>query len=652
MQEYICYGKIYIKSGVTDMHVKVAAATPKIQVANCDYNADRIIELMERAQEDSVQLLCLPELCITGSTCGDLFLQPVLIDSAKAALQKLLDASLDINMVIVVGLPLEYDEKLYSFAAVFSRRQLLGLVPKTIAYNHFDAYRWREKLTFQWQNNDIPMGVDMLFEISPGINLGVRVDEYQGVTGANIVAAITAAQERVGLAHHRRRVAKIHSRTCGYVRANAGYGESTTDKVFSGHNIIAHGGEILHESLPFGDGWVVADIKIAAKINAPPQTTLIKATHSCITESTITKGSMQLPTMQEPSPYSCSLTDPHPFITVCSNPAEALNIQAAALAKRLQHTNSQTAVIGISGGLDSCLALLVTVRAFAFINKPVSEIAAVTLPCFGTTAQTKSNAHALCNALGITCREIDITVSVTAHLQEIDHPLNKHDTVYENAQARMRTMVLMNLANQQNGIVIGTGSLSELALGWATYNGDHMSMYAVNAGVPKTLVRHLVEYVAENPERLLPPTQLQTTTSIGEVYDLPPQSVAALKKVLENILATKVTPELLPTPQNTEDLIGPYELHDFFIYHMLVKYRHPEEIFTQAKSAFPKYSPEEILRRLKTFYKRFFSQQFKRSCLPDGPQVVNISLSPRTGFKMPSDASAAAWLTRIDAISP
>jgi len=611
------------------MRIKVAAATPKIQVADCDYNADRILELMSRARDNGVQLLCLPELCITGSTCGDLFWQPVLIDSAKAALQKLVDASRDMNMVVVAGLPLEYDEKLYSFAAVFSRGQILGFVPKTIAYDHFDAYRWQEKLTFRFNGKDIPMGVDMLFEISPGIKLGVRVDEYQSVADANIVAAITATQERVELAHRRRRMAKTHSCTCGYIRANAGYGESTTDKVFSGHNIIAHSGEILCESPPFGSGWAIAEIEVATGYSRQPQ----------VAGATTTDNPGQLPVQ--------SNHDPHPFISACKKPAEALNIQAAALAKRLQHTNSQTAVIGISGGLDSCLALLVTVRAFAIVGKPLAEITAVTLPCFGTTAQTKSNAHALCNALGVACREIDITASVTTHLQEINHPISKHDTVYENAQARMRTMVLMNLANQQNGIVIGTGSLSELALGWATYNGDHMSMYAVNVGVPKTLVRHLVEYVAENPaERLFIPSSLAHFMEQG-FY--PTQNYNELKKVLKSILATKVTPELLPTPQNTEDLIGSYELHDFFIYHTLMRNRSPEEIFAQAKIAFHgKYPAEEILCRLKTFYTRFFSQQFKRNCLPDGPQVVGISLSPRSGFKMPSDASAAAWLARLD----
>ena len=550
-----------------DNTIRIATATPKIEVANCCYNTQQIIEVMKMANARQVQLLCLPELCITGATCGDLFLQPTLINAAKTALYKLIDASKDMDMAIVVGLP----------TLVIAKGKLLGEAP-TICKNIRGC----------------------TFAIGPAAH------------SADIPHIIVSNSSENELAddsiYWRRAAAMDMSANCIYVQTSAGLGESTTDKVFSGRNIIAHNGKILAESPQFANGWAMADVAWQP---------------ICHCEET------GLPRFARNDMVCSNDSVPHPFISMCPNPEDAIQIQAVGLSKRISHTNS-TAVIGISGGLDSCLALLVTVRAYQFLKKPVSEIVAVTMPCYGTTAHTKNNAHALCAALGIPCREIDITASVAQHLHDIGHPPGQFDVVFENAQARMRTMVLMNIANQINGFVVGTGSLSELALGWATYNGDHMSMYAVNAGVPKTLVRHLVEHIANTCAK------------------------DDLKKVLESILATKVSPELLPAScgeitQITEELVGPYELHDFFIYHALVKRHEPKEILALAETAFDgKYSGQQILHWLRTFYRRFFSQQFKRNCLPDSPQVVPLSFSPRTGLQMPSDASAELWLKELE----
>ena len=618
-----------------DDYIRVAAATPKIEVANCDYNADRIIELMKRAQAERVHLLCLPELCITGATCGDLFLQPTLIKSAKEALFKIVEASeaMDTDMVTVVGLPLEHEGRLYNAAAVILRGYILGYVPKTNVSKPF-----LELPEYIVHDDGIPYATNVLFncieaknfkfaiEIGTDLLMPIPPSTRHVMKGANIIVNIAATSEFVGKQDFRRNIVTAHSARlgCGYIYANAGYGESTTDAVFAGHSIIAENGVVLQESPPFGDGWIVTEIDLAAlaharKMGLPP---VKMEAYSYLPFSAPFMQAARCKTLTRK-------IDPLPF---AKGAEEALAIQAAGLAKRIAHTNS-TAVIGISGGLDSCLALLVTVRAYQLLGRPISEIVAVTLPCFGTTSHTKNNAHRLCEALGVHCREIDITASVSQHLKDINHPLDKHDIVFENAQARMRTYVLMDLANQANGLVIGTGSLSELALGWATYNGDHMSMYAVNAGVPKTLVRHMVEHIADT----------------GDDVDL--------KKVLNSILATKVSPELLPAQngeisQITEDLVGPYVLHDFFIYHTLRFCRRPRAIFYLAQLAFDgKYSAKEILHWQKIFYRRFFSQQFKRSCLPDGPQVVEVSLSPRSGFQIPSDASGEAWLRELDEIN-
>ena len=607
--------------------IRIAAATPKIKVANCNHNTALIIELMKKADAQQVQLLCLPALCITGATCGDLFLQPTLINAAHAALNKLVESSKNMNMVIIVGLPTKNCDALHNSTAVLSKGEILSIAE---------------------DGAQLPV----VCENIRGATFAVLLGNAEYSAGIPQIFVNPSAKNEVVGGFSKIDAAKHLS--CGgtYVQACAGLGESTTDMVFAGRNIIAQDGEILAESPPFGDGWAVADVGLCEsdeqlsldKGHARVSPVIAGLTRNLQVESPrldctcanseklgFANSAIKIAGQARNDKSNCAdkINDsPHPFISLCTDPEHALQIQTAGLATRLSHTNG-TAVIGISGGLDSCLALLVTARAYRSIGRPVSDIVAVTLPCYGTTTHTKNNAHALCAALGIPCREIDITASVALHLQDIGHPPGQFDVVFENAQARMRTMVLMNIANQVNGLVIGTGSLSELALGWATYNGDHMSMYAVNAGVPKTLVRHLVEHVAKT-------------------------STAQLKKVLESILATKVSPELLPAPdgeivQITEELVGPYELHDFFIYHALVAHRPPKEILSLATVAFAgKYPHDVILHWLRTFYRRFFSQQFKRNCLPDSPQVVPLSFSPRVGLHMPSDACAELWLAELE----
>ena len=551
-------------------YIRVAAATPTIKVADPAYNAQEILGLMRKAENEGVQLLVLPELCITGSTCGDLFLQDTLLDAAEEAINFL--AAESKNTMVVLGLPTRQNNNM---TAVIYQGQVLACVPKN------------EATIFQC--NDFTFATEM-------------------DVCATIIVSLNANSETIGKADQRRNTAVVKSDTCGYIYANAGHGESTGDAVFSGHNLICELGELLSESPPFGEGWAVSEIDISA----------IDYEQRCAGLTTSNDANIVHFSMET----SCeTLTRPisvDPFMpqnkkaAVCE---EILNIQAAGLKKRMEYTGCKKAVIAVSGGLDSTLALLSIARV-------TKEIEAITMPCFGTTMRTKNNAHALCEALGIPCREIDITQSVTQHLNDIDHK-SKTDIVYENAQARMRMYVPMNVANQVDGLVIGTGSLSELALGWATYNGDHMSMYALNVGIPKTIVRHIVEYLADNAS-------------------------PALSAVLIDILDTPVSPELLPN-QITEELVGPYELHDFFIYHMLRHGKSPKHIFQLACLAFDK-DPQVILKWLKVFYSRFFTQQYKRSCLPDGPRVGVVNLSPREGWRMPSDAVGAAWMRELESL--
>jgi len=637
---------------VFDRYIRVAAATPAIKVADCAYNAAQILELIKKADQEQVKLLCLPELCITGYTCGDLFLQDTLLDAAKDALHYLIKESADYNVLVVAGFPLAHGNNLYNAAAAFCKGQLLGFVPKTHHSNDEGLIESRYFAIAPFDMSFIPFfddqeaffGTDLLFQcqslpdFTVAIEIGGNLQSPQPpnirhtATEAVIITNPAANCEIAGRAAKRRSAVSDKSSRllCGYVYANAGHGESTTDMVFSGHNIICENGTILQESSPFGDGWAVSEIDLSALSHDRRRIT-----------SFPTNIDDYLPihfSLDTQCPSLSRFVDPAPFVPKDESKKqvrceEVLNIQAAGLAKRVAHTHSRTLILGVSGGLDSSLALLASVKACKMIEKPASDILAVTMPCFGTTERTRLNAHRLCKALGITCREIDITQSVKQHLKEISHPPEKEDVVFENAQARMRTMVLMDLANQESGLVIGTGGLSELALGWATYNADHMSMYGVNSGVPKTLARHIVKYVADTWDN------------------------AQLTEVLTDILSTPISPELLSPKagnisQHTEDIVGPYELHDFFLYHIIRWGRRPTAIFRLACTAFEgNYGSQEILKWLQIFYQRFFTQQFKRSCLPDGPKVGSVSLSPRGDWKMPSDAACTAWLEEIKSLS-
>ena len=540
--------------------MRVAAASPKIKLADCQYNAQAIIDIIHHTNREHVDILVLPEMCITGATCGSLIGQQLLLNAAKDALDAIIFATENSHVAVTVGLPIYHDGKVYQANAVVMGGGLVCLVTK-------DA-----------------LTVDMI----DGIPIGNSYPFGQIIVNPSNAPSILeeAPTPCRGLC----------------ITATPWEGESTTDNVYLGVNTICMNGEVLHQ----GAGFIMADVPDMA-YDLP----------------VAKKGGLK--------PYDFPMPkgeiSPMPFRV--KDPAQVLEIQGTALAQRLGHIRAGTAVLGISGGLDSTLALLATAQAFKKLNRPATDIITVTMPGFGTTSHTKNNAQALCKALGTTFMEIDIKNTTASHLADIGHPPDTYDVVFENAQARMRTMVLMNLANQKNGIVVGTGSLSELALGWATYNGDHMSMYAINAGVPKTLARQVVEHVASTD--------------------------AHLQEVLESILATKVSPELLPAvddtiTQITEDTVGPYVLHDFFIYHALGKYQlEPKAILAMATQAFKgQYDRDTIKHWLRVFYTRFFTQQFKRNCMPDSPQVVGITLSPRIGYQMPSDASPRLWLAQLD----
>jgi NAD+ synthase (glutamine-hydrolysing) len=628
-------------------YVRVAAATPEIRAADCKYNASQIIRLMERASREGVGLLCLPELCIAGYTCGDLFLQKTLLTQAREALRLLVEESAGRQLLVAAGLPLAHQGKLFNVAAVFGQGRLLGFIPKSFIPNYGEFYELRhftpapaETSMVPFEGRDIPFGVRLLFQCEevPAFTVAAEICEdlwtpappsaRHAMAGATVIVNLSASDETVSKPAYRRSLTAGQSArlVCGYVYADAGHGESSSDLVFSGHNLVCENGVVLAESRPFESGWAVSDMDVHALIHDRRRMNTFGA---CAEGYTTVPFALAagLPALIRP-------IDPHPFVPHDEGEKGArcediLSMQVAGLAQRLRHTGCKTAAVGISGGLDSCLALLVIARAYKKLDKPVADVLAVTMPCFGTTVRTKSNAHRLCQALGVTCREIDITGSVRLHLRDIGHSEENHDVVYENAQARVRTLVLMDLANQTQGLVVGTGDLSELALGWATYNGDHMSMYGVNAGVPKTLVRHIVRHVAD---------------TCGD---------PALAQVLLDILATPVSPELLPPSQGdisqrTEQLVGPYELHDFFLYHTLRWGREPSAILALAEAAFAGVYPKDDIKGwLRVFYRRFFAQQFKRNCLPDGPKIGSVSLSPRGDWRMPSDGTGTAWLDDI-----
>ena len=632
--------------------IRCAAVSPALRVADCDYNAAQIAAAIQTAQADGVQLLCLPELCLTGYTCSDLFLQQTLVRGAEAALARVLDASRGANLVALVGLPVCHGGKLYNCAAVVCGGRLLGLVPKRHLPNYGEFYEKRhfvpgprQPVAVTLAGQTAPMGTDLLFACAemPGFVLAAEVCEdlwapvppscAHALAGATVVCNLSASDETVGKAAYRRELVTGQSARllCGYVYADAGHGESTTDMTFAGHDLIAENGALLAEAAPFGGGRAASELDLGRLVQERVRNTTFVPEAAGYTTVPFHLEPVEVPLTRAYSPTPFVPADGGARAERCEL---ILRIQAEGLAKRMEHTRAACAVLGISGGLDSCLALLAAVRACRVLGRSPRDIVAITMPCFGTTRRTRSNAEVLCEALGVQFVEINIAGTVKSHFADIGQSLTDYDVTFENGQARVRTLELMDYANKHGGFVIGTGDLSELALGWATYNGDHMSMYGVNAGVPKTLVRHIVRYVAD---------------TCGD---------EALQKVLLDILDTPVSPELLPAAadgtiaQQTEQLVGPYELHDFYLYYVLRLGFGPAKIYHIAKAAFAgRYEPKVLLYWLRSFYRRFFAQQFKRSCLPDGPKVGSVTLSPRGDWRMPSDACNALWLAEVDGLS-
>ncbi len=641
-----------------DGFICVAAGTPKIRVADCRHNAEQIFTMMREADMQGVKILALPELCLTGYTCGDLFLQDTLLDGAAEGLRTILEATRHLEVLTALGMPVRAGGKLYNCAVVIQKGEILAVAPKTYLPNYGEFYekRWFES----GESLDGHMSASLPAADSattytglgqsiidcpavPGLKVGVEICEdlwapdppsrRLAEAGATVILNLSASNEVVGKAAYRRQLAVGQSGRlcCGYVYADAGEGESTTDLVFAGHNMIAENGAMLAESR-FTAGLTIADIDVQRLTYERRRLTpfpALRDTGLCWSEAEFTPCVTKIRRYVSPTPFI-----PENAADRAGRCEEILTIAALGLKKRLEHTGARTAVVGLSGGLDSTLALLVTALAMGMLHRPASDIIAITMPCFGTTDRTKNNAVLLAERMGATLRTIPIGDTVRSHFRDIGHDPEVHDVTYENAQARERTQVLMDVANETGGLVIGTGDLSELALGWATYNGDHMSMYGVNASIPKTLVRHLVDYAARDNLK----------------------KDEELTHVLEDILDTPVSPELLPAVQGqivqrTEDLVGPYELHDFFLYYALRWGFGPRKILRLAELAFHRaYSREVILKWLKSFYRRFFVQQFKRSCLPDGPKVGSVALSPRGDWRMPSDAAARLWLEELEGI--
>ena len=636
--------------------VKVAAAVPLVQVADCFYNIEKIEGLMRQASEKGVQIIAFPELSVTGYTCLDLFAQQTLLDGAEEALLQLVSNTADLDILTIVGVPLRTENRLINAAVVFQKGAIRGVVPKTYLpnYKEFQEQRWftsatelRES-TISIGEEEYPMGSHLLFrsgrltagiEICEDLWVPVPPSSLLAMEGANIIFNLSASNELIGKHAYLRSLICQQSARCmaGYVYASSGFGESSTDLVFAGNGIIAENGNLLAESPRFTmeEQLVISEIDIETLQNdRQVNTSFMYGT------SGLPKEKAQVVDFQVRIPDGFSLTrpvDPHPFTpsgeALKERCEEIFHIQVAGLAKRLVHAHAQTAVVGISGGLDSTLALLVTVMTFDVLKMPRGQIIGITMPGFGTTDRTYTNACDLIRSLGVTLKEIPIKEACLQHFRDIDHDPSVHDVTYENCQARERTQLLMDVANQKNGLVIGTGDLSELALGWATYNGDHMSMYGVNGSIPKTLVKYLVEWVANH-----------------KVDD-------ASRLTLLDIVDTPISPELIPADENgnikqkTEDLVGPYELHDFFLYHFLRFGSHPSKVYFLAQKAFAGiYDNATVKKWLYTFFRRFFQQQFKRSCLPDGPKVGSVSLSPRGDWRMPSDAMSQLWLEEIENI--
>ena len=639
-----------------DGFICVAAGTPKIRVADCRYNAEQIFTMMREADKQGVKILALPELCLTGYTCGDLFLQDTLLDGAAEGLRTILEATRNLEILTAVGMPVRAGGKLFNCAVIIQKGNVLAAVPKTYLPNYGEFYekRWFEsgenldgRMSVSLQAVDggtVYLGLGQAIidcPAVPGLKVGVEIceDLWAGdppsrrlaEAGATVILNLSASNEVVGKAAYRRQLVAGQSGRlcCGYIYADAGEGESTTDLVFTGHNMIAENGAMLAERR-FTTGLTIADIDVQRLTYERRRLTTFPAERDaalCWSEAEFTPCETKIRRYVSPTPFI-----PENAADRANRCEEILTIAALGLKKRLEHTGAQAAVVGLSGGLDSTLALLITALAMGMLHRPASDIIAITMPCFGPTDRTKNNAVLLAERMGATLRTIPIGDTVRGHFRDIGHDPEVHDVTYENAQARERTQVLMDVANELGGMVIGTGDLSELALGWATYNGDHMSMYGVNASIPKTLVRHLVDYVARDNLK----------------------KDEELTHVLEDILDTPVSPELLPAvqgeiSQRTEDLVGPYELHDFFLYYVIRWGFGPKKVLRLAETAFRRaYSKEIILKWLKSFYRRFFVQQFKRSCLPDGPKVGSVALSPRGDWRMPSDAVARLWLEELE----
>lgn len=633
-----------------DGFIKVAAVTPQVRVADVAYHVQQIKEAMEQSAKAGVMITVFPELCLTGYSCHDLFYQRTLLQQAKSGLLSLAKKTETLSGIYFVGLPWEWQGKLYNVAAALHGGKVLGLVPKTYLPTYAEFYEGRQftcgmqqvvMANLPGQKEAIPFGTNQLFACREIPELVIASELCEDLWtpcppsgahcmhGATVIANLSASDEVTGKnAYRRSLVANTSARLyCAYLYACAGEGESTQDVVYSGHNLLAENGSILAESELFATGMITTEIDVYAIASKRHR----MSTYESKPDDTYYVSEFSLPQVET------SLTrfiDKAPFVpsdeaTLRKRCEEILDIQSIGLKKRLAHTGAKTAVIGISGGLDSTLALLVTVRAFDMLKLSRAGIIAVTMPGFGTTDRTYQNAVSMIKSLGVTFREVSIKKAVQVHFQDIGQDEHCHDVTYENGQARERTQILMDIANKEGGMVIGTGDMSELALGWATYNGDHMSMYGVNVSVPKTLVRYLVRYYA--------------------MY----LADEKLSKVLYDVLDTPVSPELLPPKdgviaQKTEELVGPYELHDFFLYHLMRYGSEPTKVFRMAKYAFAgEYDDATILKWMHTFYRRFFTQQFKRSCLPDGPKVGTVSLSPRGDLRMPSDACANLWLEQI-----
>lgn len=640
-----------------DGFIRVAVSSPELRVADCQFNKERMAEKAGIMAEQGVKLLVFPEYSLTGYTCNDLFLQDTLLEGTLQALREYKEETKELDLVSVLGMPYLHRGRLYNVATVVCHGKICGLVPKSYVPNYGEFYEARQfaawdqpntRILFPWGEETV-LGTRLLFEAEkmPEFTFGIEICEDLwtpippsgglAMAGATIIVNPSASDELTGKAAYRRELVKNQSaRTLSaYLYADAGEGESTQDMVFAGHNLIVENGVTLAESEPFArDHDLMTEIdlfRLRSERRRMTTFTLMADPERCGYEiqsfCVKTEGETKLSRHYDRTPF---VPDTKAYREERCN--EILNIQANGLAKRLKHTGCSSAVIGLSGGLDSTLALLVTVRAFDRLGLDRSGIMSVTMPCFGTTNRTYENAVLLAEELGTTLREVDIKEAVTIHFRDIGHDIQVQDVTYENGQARERTQILMDIANQSGGMVIGTGDMSELALGWATYNGDHMSMYGVNCSVPKTLVRYLVQYYADTSDN------------------------GSLKRVLYDVLDTPVSPELLPPKegeisQKTEDIVGPYELHDFFLYYVLRCGFSPSKIFRLAVYTFQgEYGKETIFKWLYTFYHRFFCQQFKRSCLPDGPKVGTVSVSPRGDLRMPSDASDALWKAELDRI--